>query len=60
MLRERVPGLLQGLQDPRDAAYELVSAILAVSSRLNFRTEEARERLRPLEERFATDPTYWP
>jgi alpha-amylase/alpha-mannosidase (GH57 family) len=60
VLRERVPGLLQGLQDPRDAAYELVSAILAVSSRLNFRTEDARERLRPLEERFATDPTYWP
>jgi alpha-amylase/alpha-mannosidase (GH57 family) len=60
VLRERVPGLLQGLKDPRDPAYELVSAILAVSSRLNLRTEEARERLRPIEERFATDPAYWP
>ncbi len=60
VLRERVPGLLQGLKDPRDPAYELVSAILAVSSRLNLRTEEARELLRPVEERFATDPTFWP
>jgi len=60
VLRERLPALLQGLKDPRDPAYELVSAMLAVSSRLNFRTEEARERLRPLEERFATDPAYWP
>jgi alpha-amylase/alpha-mannosidase (GH57 family) len=60
VLRGRVPGLLQGLQDPRDPAYELVIAILAVSSRLNLRTEEAREPLRPLEERFATDPSFWP
>ena len=60
VLRERMPALLQGLRDARDPAYELVSAILAVSSRLNLRTEEARERLRPLEEGFATDPNYWP
>jgi alpha-amylase/alpha-mannosidase (GH57 family) len=60
VLRERMPALLQGLRDARDPAYELVSAILAVSSRLNLRTEESRERLRPLEEGFATDPNYWP
>ncbi len=56
----RVPGLLQGLKDPGDPAYELVSAILAVCSRLNLRTEEVRERLRPLEAGLATDPDYWP
>jgi len=60
VLQERMPALLQGLRDARDPAYELVSAILAVSSRLNLRTEEARERLRPLEEGFAADPNYWP
>ena len=38
----------------------VVTAILAVASRLTLNTDEARERLRPLEERFAGDPTYWP
>jgi alpha-amylase/alpha-mannosidase (GH57 family) len=60
VLRERMPVLLQGLRDAHDPAYELVGAILAVSARLNLRTEEARERLRPLEEGFAADPNYWP
>jgi hypothetical protein len=60
VLRNRVPVLLAGLKDPREEAYALVTAILAVASRLTLNTDEARERLRPLEERFAGDPTYWP
>ncbi|MBI4737002.1 MAG: DUF3536 domain-containing protein [candidate division NC10 bacterium] len=60
VLRTRVPVLLAGLKDPREEAYVLVTAILAVASRLTLNTDEARDRLRPLEERFAGDPTYWP
>jgi alpha-amylase/alpha-mannosidase (GH57 family) len=60
VLRDRVPRLLDGLRDPRDEAYSLVTAILAVASRLDLNTDAPRQRLRPLEERFAGDPTYWP
>jgi alpha-amylase/alpha-mannosidase (GH57 family) len=60
VLREHVPRLLDRLRDPRDEAYTLVTAILTVATRLNLRTEEARERLKPLDERFAADPAYWP
>jgi hypothetical protein len=60
VLRTRVPVLLAGLRDPRDEAYALVTAVLAVASRLTLSTDEARERLRPLEEPFAGDPAYWP
>jgi hypothetical protein len=48
------------VRDPKEEAYGLVTAILAVASRLNLNTDEARDRLRPLEERVAEDPTYWP
>jgi len=60
LLRDRVPRLLDGLRDPRDPAYRLVAAILAVAARLNLRTQELRDRLRPLDEAFAHDPAYWP
>jgi hypothetical protein len=60
LLRDRVPRLLDGLKDPGDEAYSLVTAILAVASRLNLNTDAPRARLRPLEERFAGDPSYWP
>ena len=43
-----------------DSRYAAVSAILSVASRLNLRTDETRERLRPLEEPIAADPAYWP
>ncbi len=60
VLRQRVSGLVEGLRDSRDEAYPLLTAMLAVASRLNLNTDEVHERLRPLEERFAADPTYWP
>jgi alpha-amylase/alpha-mannosidase (GH57 family) len=60
VLRHRVPGLLGRLRSPGDEAYGLVSALLAVASRLNLNTDDARARLRPLEERIAADPAYWP
>jgi hypothetical protein len=60
VLRTRVPGLLDGLRESRDEGYSLASVILAVAARLNLNTDEARERLRPLEEQFAADPSYWP
>jgi hypothetical protein len=60
VLRNRVPGLVEELRDPRAEDYSLVTTILAVASRLNLNTDEPRERLRPLEERFAGDPAYWP
>ena len=60
VLRTRVPGWIGELQDIRDARYGAVSAMLAVATRLNLRTEELRERLAPLEAPVAADPTYWP
>ncbi len=60
VLRHRLPDLVAGLRDPRDETYSLVTAMLAVASRLNLNTDEPRERLRPLEEGFAGDPAYWP
>ena len=60
VLRDRMPGLVETVRDPKDEAYALVTAILAVASRLNLSTEESRKRLRPLEQRVAEDPTYWP
>ncbi len=60
VLRTRVRGLVAGLRDPRDEIYSLVTAMLAVASRLNLNTDELRGRLRPLEEGFAGDPAYWP
>ncbi len=60
VLGQRVPRLVEGLRDPRDETYTLVTAMLAVASRLNLNTDEVHERLRPLEERFASDPAYWP
>lgn len=60
VLRDRMPGLVETVRDPKEEAYALVTAILAVASRLNLSTDEARGRLRPLEERVAADPDYWP
>jgi alpha-amylase/alpha-mannosidase (GH57 family) len=60
VLRDRMPGLVEAVRDPQDESYALVTAILAVASRLNLNTDGPRERLRPLEERVAGDPTYWP
>ncbi len=59
-LESRVPALLDGLRDVREPAYALVTAVLAAASRLNLRTDELRQRLKPLEEPFAGDPAYWP
>ncbi|MCJ7831706.1 MAG: hypothetical protein MUP86_04220, partial [Dehalococcoidia bacterium] len=59
-LRDRIPGLVETVRDPKEEAYALVTAILAVASRLNLNTDEPRDRLRPLEERVAADPDYWP
>ncbi|MCX5734235.1 MAG: DUF3536 domain-containing protein [candidate division NC10 bacterium] len=58
--RIRLPRLVEELGDVHDPRYAAVSAILSVASRLNFRTDEIRERLRPLEEPIAADPAYWP
>ena len=60
VLRNRLPGLVEGVRDPKEEAYALVTAILAVASRLNLNPDEPRDRLRPLEERVAEDPAYWP
>jgi len=60
ILRTRVARLVETLSDPRDPTYALVSAIVSVASKLNLNTDAPRERLRPLEERFASDPSYWP
>jgi hypothetical protein len=60
VLRDRIPGLVETVRDPKEEAYALVTAILAVASRLNLNTDEPRDRLRPLEERVAADPDYWP
>ncbi len=60
LLRDRLPALVERVRDPREEGYALVTAILAVASRLNLNTDEARDRLRPLEARVAEDPMYWP
>lgn len=60
LLRGEVPGWVGQLTDVRDPLYRAVSAMLAVATRLNVRTEEMRARLTPLEAPVAADPTYWP
>jgi hypothetical protein len=60
LLRSEAPGWLSQLTDIRDPRYRALSAMLAVATRLNVRTEEIRARLAPLEEPVAEDPTYWP
>jgi hypothetical protein len=60
LLRGEAPGWVSQLTDVRDPRYRAVSAMLAVATRLNVRTEEIRARLTPLEEPVAEDPTYWP
>ena len=60
LLRNEAPGWVSQLTDVRDPRYRAVSAMLAVATRLNVRTEEIRGRLTPLEEPVAEDPTYWP
>jgi alpha-amylase/alpha-mannosidase (GH57 family) len=60
VLRDRIPGLVESVRDPKEEGYALVTAILAIASRLNLNTDGPRDRLRPLEEHVAEDPTYWP
>jgi hypothetical protein len=60
LLRSDAPGWVRQISDVGDPRYRAVSAMLAVATRLNVRTEEIRARLTPLEEPVADDPTYWP
>ncbi len=60
VLRDRLPGLLDMVRDPKEEVYALVTAILAVATRLNLNTDGPRGRLRPVEQGVAEDPTYWP
>ncbi|HYL80786.1 MAG TPA: DUF3536 domain-containing protein, partial [Candidatus Acidoferrum sp.] len=60
LLRTALPGLVERLRDPDEEGYSLARAMLAVASRLNLRIDEIHARLRPLEERLAKDPDYWP
>jgi hypothetical protein len=60
LLRREAPGWVSQIPDVGDPRYRAVSAMLAVATRLNVRTEEIRARLTPLEEPVAEDPTYWP
>ncbi len=60
LLRGEAAGWVSQITDIRDPRYRAVSAVLAVASRLNIRTEEIRTRLSPLEQPIAEDPTYWP
>ena len=60
LLRTVVPHLVEGLRDPSEEGYRLVRAMLAVASRLSLRTDDFHARLKPLEERLAKDPNYWP
>jgi hypothetical protein len=60
ILRDRVPMLLDGVRGPQDPTYTLVSIMLTVAARLQLSTEEARGRLRPLEDSLAQDPAFWP
>ena len=60
LLRGEAPGWVDQITDVGDPRYRAVSAMLAVATRLNVRTEEIRARLTPLEAPVADDPTYWP
>jgi hypothetical protein len=60
VLRTALPRLASELADVRDPRYRIVSAMLAVATRLNLRTEEIRAHLSSLEAPIAADPTYWP
>jgi hypothetical protein len=60
ILRDRVPALLDGVRGPQDPTYTLVATMLTVAARLQLSTEEARARLRPLEDSLAQDPAFWP
>jgi hypothetical protein len=60
VLRTALPTLASQLADVRDPRYRSVSAMLAVATRLNLRTEEIRAHLSSLEAPIAADPTYWP
>jgi hypothetical protein len=60
LLRGPLPGWVSALKDIRDTRYQAVSAVVAVATRLNLRTEEIRAHLAPLEAPVAADPTYWP
>ena len=60
VLRDQLPALVESVRDPKQEVYALVTAILTIASRLNLNTDGPRGRLRPLEERVAEDPMYWP
>jgi len=60
LLRTRMPGLAGRLHSSEQPEYRLVKALLAVADQLRLGIEEWQQRLRPLEERLAADPAYWP
>jgi hypothetical protein len=60
ILRTRMPALAGRLRSSEQAEYHLVKTMLAVAVQLRLDTEEWQQRLRPLEERLAADPAYWP
>jgi alpha-amylase/alpha-mannosidase (GH57 family) len=60
VLRDRVPAMLDRVSGPQDPTYTLVSTLLTIAARLQLSTEEARGRLRPLEDSLAQDPAFWP
>jgi alpha-amylase/alpha-mannosidase (GH57 family) len=60
LLQIDLPDWVSQLTEVRDPRYRAVSAMVAVATRLNLRTEEIRVRLTPLEAPVAADPTYWP
>jgi hypothetical protein len=55
-----MPALAGRLRSSEQTEYHLVKAILAVAEQLRLGTEEWQQGLRPLEERLAADPAYWP
>jgi len=52
--------MLDRVSGPQDPTYTLVSTLLTIAARLQLSTEEARGRLRPLEDSLAQDPAFWP
>ncbi len=61
ILSHEVPPLIeQLLQTGSRDLYDLTSALLRLGERFGFATATLRQRLRPIEERLAADPSLWP